>query len=88
MCCCICSRVFARYGDSTGGECAQYDDEAWGEHHEGRNEVRMFYEQLMKALPDLEIEVQRQHVTNDAILVEVVVRGTHLGWWRGRRAET
>jgi len=48
----------------------------------------MFYEQLMKALPDLEIEVQRQHVTNDAILVEVVVRGTHLGWWRGRRAET
>ena len=43
----------------------------------------MFYEQLMRALPDLEIEVQRQHVTNDAILVEVVVRGTHLGWWRG-----
>ena len=67
----------------TFGDIAQYDDEAWGEHHEGRNGVRMFYEQLMKALPDLEIEVQRQHVTNDAILVEVVVRGTHLGWWRG-----
>ena len=37
----------------------------------------------MKALPDLEIEVQCQHVTDDAILVEVMIRGTHLGAWRG-----
>ena len=37
----------------------------------------------MKALPDLAIEVQRRHVTNEAILVEVIVRGTHLGRWRG-----
>jgi steroid delta-isomerase-like uncharacterized protein len=49
----------------------------------GRSGVCLFYEQLMKALPDLEIEVQRQHVTDDAILVEVMVRGTHLGAWRG-----
>jgi steroid delta-isomerase-like uncharacterized protein len=48
--------------------------------------VRDFYEQLMSALPDLEIEVQRQHVTGDAILVEVVIRGTHLGGWRGMPA--
>jgi len=67
----------------TFGEVAQYDDEAWGEHHKGRNGVRLFYEQLMKALPDLEIEVQRRHVTDDAILVEVMIRGTHLGRWRG-----
>jgi SnoaL-like polyketide cyclase len=37
----------------------------------------------MKALPDLEVEVQRRHVTEDAILVEVLIRGTHLGAWRG-----
>ena len=37
----------------------------------------------MTALPDLEIEVQRQHVTDGAILVEAVIRGTHLGGWRG-----
>jgi steroid delta-isomerase-like uncharacterized protein len=67
----------------TFGDIAQYDDEAWEEHHRGRNAVRRFYEQLMKALPDLEIEVQRQHVAPDAILVEVMVRGTHLGGWRG-----
>jgi len=37
----------------------------------------------MKALPDLEIDVQRRHVTDDAVLVEVIIRGTHLGGWRG-----
>jgi steroid delta-isomerase-like uncharacterized protein len=67
----------------TFGDTARYDDEPWGEHYEGRNGVRGFYEQLMTALPDLEIEVQRQHVTDGAILVEVVIRGTHLGGWRG-----
>jgi steroid delta-isomerase-like uncharacterized protein len=67
----------------TFGSAARYDDEAWGEHYEGASGVRAFYEQLMGALPDLVIEVQRQHVTDDAILVEVVIRGTHLGVWRG-----
>ena len=67
----------------TFGDAARYDDEPWGEHYEGRNGVRQFYGQLMKALPDLEIEVQRRHDTDDAILVEVVIRGTHLGGWRG-----
>ena len=37
----------------------------------------------MKALPDLEIEIQRRHVTDDAILLEVMIRGTHFGAWRG-----
>jgi steroid delta-isomerase-like uncharacterized protein len=67
----------------TFGDAARYDDEPWGEHFEGRSGVRQFYEQLMRALPDLEIEVQRQHVADGAILVEVVIRGTHLGGWRG-----
>ena len=68
---------------STFGNTARYDDEAWDEHYEGRNQVRVFYEQLMEALPDLEIAVQRRHVTADAILLEVMIRGTHLGAWRG-----
>jgi steroid delta-isomerase-like uncharacterized protein len=68
---------------ATFGDTAHYDDEAWGEHHEGPAGVRGFYQHLMAALPDLEIHVQRQHVSDDAILVEVVIRGTHLGTWRG-----
>ena len=67
----------------TFGDTARYDDETWGEHYNGRNGVRLFYEQLMKALPDLEIEVQRRHVTDDAVVLEVMIRGTHLGEWRG-----
>jgi steroid delta-isomerase-like uncharacterized protein len=67
----------------TFGDTARYDDEPWGKHYEGRDGVRVFYEQLMKALPDLEVEVQRRHVADDAILVEVLIRGTHLGGWRG-----
>jgi steroid delta-isomerase-like uncharacterized protein len=67
----------------TFGDTARYDDEAWGEHYQGRDGVRLFYEQLMKALPDLEIEVQRRHVSDGAILVEVMIRGTHSGAWRG-----
>lgn len=67
----------------TFGEGAHYDDEAWAEHFEGANGVRQFYEQLMKALPDLNIDIHRRHVSDDAILLEVMIRGTHLGPWRG-----
>jgi steroid delta-isomerase-like uncharacterized protein len=67
----------------TFGENARYDDEPWDEHYTGRDGVRLFYEQLMKALPDVQIEVERRHVAEEAVLVEVVIRGTHLGGWRG-----
>jgi len=70
--------VLATFGDS-----ARYDDEPWGMHYEGRDGVRDFYSQLMAALPDLSIEVVRRHVAAEAIVLEVVIRGTHLGGWRG-----
>src|SRR4051812_26762516 len=68
---------------STFGNTAHYDDEAWSEHYQGSGGVRQFYEQLMKALPDIKIEIQNRHVTDDAIVLEVMIRGTHLGSWRG-----
>lgn len=67
----------------TFGDNAHYDDEAWGEHHEGATGVRSFYEQLMAALPDLRIDVQKKYVTDEAIVMEVMIHGTHLGAWRG-----
>lgn len=67
----------------TFGDAAHYDDEAWGEHYSGLNGVREFYSQLMKALPDLDIKVVRRHVTEEAIVLEVLIRGTQLGPWRG-----
>lgn len=67
----------------TFGDSARYDDEPWSEHFEGIGGVRTFYSELMSAVPDLEITVQQQHVTDDAVLVEVLIRGTHSGTWRG-----
>ena len=68
----------------TFGKHARYDDEAWGEHYEGAAGVRQFYEQLMRALPDLEIDVQHRHVAEEVIVLEVMIRGTQLGAWRGQ----
>jgi len=67
----------------TFGDNAQYQDEAWGDSYAGRSGVRKYYEQLMAALPDLEIKIRQQHVTDDNILLEVLICGTHLGPWRG-----
>ena len=68
---------------NTFGDTARYEDEAWEEHYEGASGVRSFYTQLMSALPDLVIDVKKMHVTDEAIVVEVMIRGTHLGAWRG-----
>ncbi|HSS97783.1 MAG TPA: ester cyclase [Terriglobales bacterium] len=68
---------------TTFGDQARYDDEPWNEHHKGRDGVRNFYQQLMTALPDLQIEIQRQYVSEDAVIVEVIISGTHQGAWRG-----
>ena len=67
----------------TFGNSARYDDEAWDDHYIGRDGVRAFYTQLMSALPNLEIEVLKRHVTDDSIILEVMIRGTQLGAWRG-----
>ena len=37
----------------------------------------------MKALLDLDIEVMQKHISLDSVVVEVIIRGTHLGPWRG-----
>ena len=42
-----------------------------------------FYEQLRTALPDLEIEVLKRHVAEENIVLEVMIRGTQMGTWRG-----
>ena len=67
----------------TFGEKARYDDEGWGAHYLGRQEVREFYAQMLQAIPDLHLDIPRRHAGEDAIIVEVVIRGRHLGTWRG-----
>ncbi|MGE5717189.1 MAG: ester cyclase [Acidobacteriota bacterium] len=67
---------------ATFGSSARYDDEPWDEHHMGHDAVRSFYEDLLRALPDLQIDVKKEHAAPDAVIVECVIRGTHGGTWR------
>jgi steroid delta-isomerase-like uncharacterized protein len=67
----------------TFGEAPEYEDTPWGEHHTGRDGVRTYYEELLRALPDLHIDIQRRHVTAEHVMLEVVITGTHTGSWRG-----
>jgi steroid delta-isomerase-like uncharacterized protein len=68
---------------ATFGSGARYDDEPWDDHRLGTDGVRSYYTELINALPDLSIEVQSRHVASETIVVEVIIRGTHLGAWRG-----
>ena len=68
---------------STFGEDPWYDNEPVDEHHDGRDGVRTHYEGLLGALPDLHIDVHQRHVTDDHVILETTVSGTHEGNWRG-----
>ena len=68
---------------ATFGVNARYDDEPWEDHRTGRDGVRSYYTELMRAVPDLTIEVKTRHVASESLVLEVIIRGTHLGPWRG-----
>ena len=68
---------------ATFGSEARFDDEPWEDHRTGRDGVRSYYVEIMRALPDLVIEVGDRHVASDTVVLEVTIRGTHLGSWRG-----
>ena len=68
---------------ATFGIDARYDDEPWGDHRTGLDGVRSYYLDLLRALPDLAIEVRHRHAASDSVVLEVIIRGTHLGPWRG-----
>lgn len=68
---------------STFGSNGFYDDEPWAEHHQGLDAVRSYYQDLLRAAPDFHIEIKRRHVTEDGVVLEVQLTGTHSGTWRG-----
>lgn len=67
----------------TVGMTARYEDVPWLERHSGRDGVERYYIGLLNSIPDLRIDLQCAHVAGDAVVVEVVIRGTHRGEWRG-----
>jgi steroid delta-isomerase-like uncharacterized protein len=68
---------------ATFGAEPRYDDEPWQDHRIGLEGVRSYYTELLASLPDLAIDIRDRHIASDAIVLEVTIRGTHLGIWRG-----
>lgn len=67
----------------TFGPDARYDDEPWGDHRVGRDQVQLYYQQLLAAAPDLQIEVRHRYATDEAVILEVTISGIQTGAWRG-----
>lgn len=67
----------------TFGTQAAYDDEPWDDRRRGHDAVRNYYEELLAAIPDLQIEITNRHIAESAVIIEVIITGTHLGAWRG-----
>jgi steroid delta-isomerase-like uncharacterized protein len=68
---------------ATFGKDPWYDNEPVGEYHDGRDSVRGYYEDLLHALPDFHVDVHQRHVTEEHVILEVTISGTHEGNWRG-----
>jgi steroid delta-isomerase-like uncharacterized protein len=49
----------------------------------GRESVRAFYADLYTGFPDLQLEITRRYVSDEAIIVEVTFSGTHKNQWSG-----
>jgi steroid delta-isomerase-like uncharacterized protein len=49
----------------------------------GREKIRAFYADFFTGFPDLKVEITRRYVSDDAIIIEVTVSGTHKGPWSG-----
>jgi steroid delta-isomerase-like uncharacterized protein len=67
----------------TFGRDAQYDDEPWDDHRIGRDEVHLYYKELLAATADFRIEVRNRYASDEAVILEVTISGTHTGDWRG-----
>ena len=60
-------------------ERPRYELIGTGEVYDGAEEVERYFEETRRAFPDQRNEVLALHHTDDAVVVEAVVRGTHKG---------
>ena len=67
----------------TFGEDPDWLDRGAQENHVGHDGIRAHYAELFTGFPDFSLEIERQHIADDTIILEVLVRGTHRGTWKG-----
>ena len=64
---------------ATWGKNPSFDDVGWEEQWSGRDGIREHYEELLGAFPDMDIKTERRHVTDEYVILEVVVTGRTTG---------
>jgi steroid delta-isomerase-like uncharacterized protein len=64
-------------------EHPRYELIGTGDVYDGAEEVARYFEETRTAFPDQENELISLHHSDDAVIVEAWVRGTHLGPYRG-----
>jgi steroid delta-isomerase-like uncharacterized protein len=57
----------------------RYELVGTGEVYDGTDEVERYFEETRRAFPDQRNELLALHHTDDAVVVEAVIRGTHKG---------
>jgi steroid delta-isomerase-like uncharacterized protein len=62
---------------------SSWEDLAASETHDGHNGIRDHYRDLFTGFPDFAFETVRKHATDEAVVLEVVVTGTHAATWKG-----
>ena len=63
-------------------EHPRYELIATGDVYDGPEEVSAYFEESRRAFPDQRNEVRALHHTDDGVMVEAIVRGTHKGQLR------
>ena len=61
----------------------RYELIATGDVHDGSREVAAYFEETRTAFPDQRNELIALHHADDAVIVEAMLYGTHLGPFRG-----
>ena len=62
---------------------AVYEDQAFDVHVEGPTEIRFFFEQSWKAVPDLKMEVISMFSSGAQVATQWILSGTHEGDYPG-----
>src|SRR5919199_293118 len=61
----------------------RYELIATGDVHDGPTEVMAYFDETRTAFPDQRNELLSLHHSDDAVIVEAMLYGTHLGPYRG-----
>lgn len=68
---------------ATWGDSIIFDDASGGQKYVGAEDVRNNYDSLFSGFPDMKIDIKKEHILDNVIILEVDMMGTHQGSWIG-----